>query len=274
MELILYLLPVDFLFAWQSLIGSFLGPFLAIILSTTGLWIEIKLRKRHDREEAIRRAEIAFSQTLTHMNVAVLQLEEFIHRAKQILKQVEEISDPTKYSIPETNFPATIGIEFDADLIAMKFKSYYIHNKILIADYLVKTSNDNARQFRHDFERLLNRNEKIVMWGKINAKEQRAAFIDNLDGYIKMIETFVDALQNNYIQSIAEAKIYNLKLMDGQLHTLWMYEGKFRYFKNKKEMKKFNGSMDAVDRIDKLLEVDTIKLMSDMKERRKSHDKP
>ncbi|MBN2086734.1 hypothetical protein JW758_00125 [Candidatus Peregrinibacteria bacterium] len=260
-------MSIELLHEWQTLIGSIIGPFLAITLSSTVLWYEYRTKKKKDQREAIRRAEIAFAQTLTHMNIAVTQLEEFIQRIHQVIAEVKTVKDPNQYSIHGANFPATIKIHFDEDLIKMKFKSYYVHNKLLITDFLVKTSNDTIGQFKYDFERLLDQNERIADPAMMSPTNQRATFIENLGNYIKIIEKFTHALKTKYSKSIAKAKIYNLKLMKHHLYTLWKYEGKFRYFKNREVMEKFNGSMDAVDRIDGLMEKEAVELMDEVQKR-------
>jgi hypothetical protein len=119
---------------WQTLIGSFLGPFLAIILSAFGFLIKEKYQKRKDRKEAIRRAEISFAETLNHVFTSVEQLEFFIQRVKTIMSDIEGIDDEKIFSLNETNFPPTISIYFDDDIRKLKFKSYYLHNKILIIE--------------------------------------------------------------------------------------------------------------------------------------------
>lgn len=262
------ILSEQFIDKWQTLIGSALGPFLAITLSVIGFFIKGKLQKRSERKEATRRAEIAFSQTLSHLLVAVSQLEDFIARAKTILEEVRAITDPNFYAIQETNFPATIAIYFDEQLIKMRLKSYYVHNKILITDYLIRSANGNIKQFRYDFERLLDRNERMATPERMRPPAQRAAFIENFGGFITMIEIFVNSLKTENALSIAEAKVYNLKLMKNHLWTVWKYEGiALKYFRDKKAMEKYNGSMDAVDRINELMKVEAEKLMQEAQNR-------
>ncbi|MFA6024239.1 MAG: hypothetical protein WC777_03420 [Candidatus Gracilibacteria bacterium] len=268
METLKLITSTEFIEKWQTLIGSALGPFLAIILSVIGFLVKGCLQKRSNRKEAIRRTEIAFSQTLSHLLVAVSQLEDFIARAKTIVEQVQVVTDPNFYAIQETNFPATIAIYFDEDLIKMRLKSYYVHNKILITDYLVRSANGNIKQFRYDFERLLDRNERMATPERMRPPAQRTAFVENFGGFITMIETFVNSLKIENALSIAEAKVYNLKLMKNRLWTVWKYEGTtLKYFRDKKVMERYNGSMDAVDRINDLMKKEAEKLMQEAQNR-------
>jgi len=268
METIKSIISTEFIEKWQTLIGSALGPFLAITLSALGFLIKWLLQKRSNRKEAIRRAEIAFSQTLSRLLIAISQLEDFITRARIILEQVRAVIDPTFYALLETNFPATIAVYFDEELIKMKFKSYYIHNKILITDYLISSANGNIKQFRYDFERLLDRNERMATPERMRPPAQRQSFIENFSGFIEMVETFVNSLKTDNAQSIAEAKVFNLKLMKNHLWTVWKYEGTtLKYFRNKKAMERYNGSMDAVDRINDLMKKEAGKLMQEARNR-------
>lgn len=273
-EILKLVISPEFIEKWQTLIGSALGPFLAIILSAIGFLTKGWLQKRSNLKESIRRAEIAFSQTLSHLNVAVMQLEDFITRAKVIIEDVNAISNPNFYALQEANFPATISIYFDNELIKMKFKSYYIHNKILITDYLIRSANGNINQFRYDYERLLDRNERMATPERMHPPDQRAAFAGNLSGFISMIEIFVNSLKTDNALSIAEAKIYNLKLM--KTHFLdfkpvwnrWKYEGTtLKYFRDQKTMENYNGSMNAVDRINTLMKNEAETMMQEAQNR-------
>lgn len=270
----LKLFSPDFIDKWQALIGSALGPFLAIILSAGGYLVKIWLQKKSKKREAIRRAEIAFSQTLSHINVAVKQLEDFLERSRSVVEEVRAINDPSLYMHLEPNFPATITILFDNELIRMRFRSYYVHNKILITDYLIRTVNGNIEQFRNDFERLLNRNERIINNRHMEPQDQRESYATDLSSFLDMVEKFITSLRTKQTQTIAQAKVYNLKLM--KIHFLdfnplwnkWKYEGvSLKYFRTRKAMKKYNGSMEAIHRIDALVELEAEKLMSEVRKR-------
>ncbi len=273
-EILKLITSPEFIEKWQTLIGSALGPFLAIILSAIGFLAKGWLQKKLARKEAIRRAEIAFSQTLSHINVAIMQLEHFVRMARSIVAEVSAITDPKFYALQETNFPATISIYFDDELIRMRFNSYYVHNKILITDYLVKSANGNIKQFRYDFERLLDRNERMATPERMRPSDQRDAFVANLSGFLDMVEAFINGLKTKNTLSIAQAKVYNLKLMKTHLLDFkpvwnqWKYEGiSMKYFRDRKAMEKYNGSMDAVDRISDLMKNEAEELIQEVENR-------
>lgn len=260
MDNILQLLPVEFLFKWQTLVGSFLGPFLAIFLSYAAYLLKEEFQKRKDRKEAIRRAEITFAITINQLHVTIKQLNDFITRVKKIISEIEAATDHSKYYLIETNFPSVINIYFDEDLIKMKFKSYYIHNKILMIDTGIKLTNGSLQAIKYDYEKLLKRNELIAE--KNNPESQRKTYVKNLEGYVKMVQDFLDTLKDGNIKTIVQAKVYNLKLMKKNYRTIWKYEGSsLKYFKNKKEIEKYNGDILAVERIDELIEKEVIEVL-------------
>jgi len=238
---------------WQTLIGSALGPFLAIMLALLGFFIKGKFQKRWDRKEAIRSAEIAFSQTYNHTVISVDQLEYFIERIKGLINEIKKITEPNQYANYETNYPPIINIQFNEELLKMKFGSYYLHNKILSIEYFVRNANSTISQFRIDFEKLLKKNEWMIE--KQKPEDQRQAYIQHLQSYIHMFEMFLESLKKESVKSILKAKVYNLKLMKGHSMTIRKYE-------SKKDM-----SLEAVDRIDDSLQLDTNKLLEKVRAR-------
>lgn len=121
LEIIESIIQVEFIYKWQTLIGSALGPFLAIMLSVIVFFIKGELQKRKDRKESIRVAEIAFSQTFNHITSLIDEVEGFVERVKTIIGEIETITDPKQYALPETNYPPIINIHFDENLPKMKF---------------------------------------------------------------------------------------------------------------------------------------------------------
>lgn len=257
---------VEFIEKWQTLIGSALGPFLAIILSVFGYYLKGKFQKISERKEAIRRAEISFAITLNQIYTTVGHINDFISRIKNIIDEVEKITDPGRYSLHGTNFPPIIDIYFDKELLKMRFKSYYIHNKILIINNGIRWTNSILREIKYDFEKLLELNK--IMTEKENPAAQRETYVQNLREYVKMVQTVLNSLKTDNVKTIVQAKIYNLKLMKKYFWTIWKYEGaSLKYFKNRKEKEEYNGSLLAVDRIDALLEKDTNELIQKTQKR-------
>ncbi len=267
-ELLEKLFSANFLEKWQTLIGSAIGLFFAAIFSIFGFFLKRKIQKVQDRKEATRRAEIAFSQTLNHILTTVSQLKGFIDRVKMIKDTVTEIKDSKTYAMQETNFPPIISIQYDEELSKMKFRTYYLHNKILIIEYITRWANSTIAQFRIDFEKLLKKNESMMTIA--TPESQRSVYIQNLEGYIEMVEIFLHSLEGNNFKSIVQAKVHNLKLMKHYFPTIWKYEGtSLKYFKNNHKKEAYNGSLEAVDRINLLLENPTNDLIAKIEKRAK-----
>jgi len=242
-----------FLFKWQTLAGSALGPFLAITLSVLGFYTKGKLQKFNDRKEAVRRAEISFAITINQILTTIGSLNDFVARTKKIINEIEAIKDPNHFSLIETNFPPIINIYFDKELLKMKFKSYYIHNKILIIDTGIRWTNSTIQEIKYSFQKILKRNE--FMTERNTPEAQREMYIQNLKSFIEMVEQFLLSLNTQNVKSIVQAKVYNLMLMKKYYFTIWKYEGaSLKYFKNTKEKEEYNGDISAVDRIDNLIE--------------------
>jgi hypothetical protein len=267
-----YFFSVDFIEKWQTLIGSALGPFLAIILSAFGFYLREVLRKKSERKEATRRAEIAFAQTLTHIFTSIDQLDFFVERIEGIISDIRKVTNPETRDFSLTNFPPMIDICFDEELLRFKFNSNYLHNKILITEHVIRWMNSTTTQLRNDFEGLIKRNMVMITLEKMKPLEQRISYAQNLESFAEMIKKFLQTFKANNIKSITQAKVYNLKLIKRPLITIWKYEGiSFKFFKNKSDMDNYKGSLEAIDRIDALMDKEAISLIAEMNERTKKN---
>lgn len=132
------------------------------MVSVAGFFIKRLYEKREERKEAVRRAEISFAITLNQIYTTIGHLNAFVSRINSIINDVEKITNPELYSLHETNFPPIINIHFDDELLKMKFKSYYIHNKILIIESGVRWTNSTIQEIKCGFERLLKKNEAMA----------------------------------------------------------------------------------------------------------------
>ncbi len=255
----------EFIHTWEVLIGSALGPFLAIILSAIGFLIKEKWQKKENLKEALRRTEIGLTDTLNQTETSISQLEYFVDRVEAIIKEIKEIKDEGMYAINETNFPPTINIYFDEELKRLKFKSYYLHNKILSVGFIVKWVNSTINQFRKDFVNLVRKNEFLVTM-KIDPKTQRTNYLDTLEGFIKMVKEFLGTLKTDHTELMAQARIYNRKLIKEYFWTLWKNEGEsFKYFRNNKAILEYRRGDQIIDRIDKLIAPEVMQLISKAK---------
>jgi len=109
-----------------------LALFFTIIGFFLKKWYEDTADEKEKLKETIRRTEISLTQTLNQLITSIEQLEDFIVRARLIISKVRGIRDEVSFCLQETNFPPIINIYFDEELLKMKHKSYYIHNKIIV----------------------------------------------------------------------------------------------------------------------------------------------
>ena len=253
---------ISFIKDWQTLIGSFSGPFLAIILSALAFVVREKWQKIKERKEAIRRVEISLSYTLNDIFSLTEAFKGFFERVDSIIHELKEIP-VQKVALIETNFPPIVDIHIDAELSKMKFRSYYLHNKILIIEYSTKWANNAIKQFREDFDKLIKKNEFLII-NKVSPEIQKKAYFDNLTGFISMVKKSIDSLNEKGVPAIAKAKVYNLKLMKKYRRTLWKFE------RTKQDMINQSSSLDCVDRIDKLMEAEAAKLLGEVEKRKEN----
>lgn len=257
---------IEFLDKWQTLVGAALGSFSAIIFASIGFWIKNWIEKRRMQREALRTVEISLTQVLNDLLFIEDQVEDFIKRVQIIIKGIEEITNESTYVLNRTNFPAITAIPFDQKLTTMRFKSYYLHNKILFINKMVRWANDTLFQFRGDFENLITENRE--MRELIPPREHRNTYSHNLKGYLKMVNEVLCSLKGNNFKSVVQAKVFNLKLMKGRFLTLLKYEQiSFKYFKNKKMFDEYIGNIDSIKRIDDLIDKEVVELMSKTQQR-------
>lgn len=244
---------IAFLNKWQTLIWSFLWPFLAIIFSIIWFWIQSLLKKRLERIENHRLIEIEFTKIINYTNISIQYMEDFIQRTDKIIFTMKEY-DSNLYSNHITNFPPIIEIDFDNSLSQIKTKSYYLHNQILHSHYVCKQYNHILHQFKEDF------NNVIIRWqwmiDKIWPKEQVKWYSQNLTEFITMTGEVINSVKEKDIKLFMQVKTYNLKLMNNYFKTIRTYEwASFKYFKNKKTMEVFKTSW-AIERINKVIKIE------------------
>lgn len=74
----------EFLNKWQTLIGSALGPFLAVILSAIGFWIKSIIDNKKERKEFLRRIEVGITRSLDDTFKTRIKLQYFVSRLRTL----------------------------------------------------------------------------------------------------------------------------------------------------------------------------------------------
>jgi hypothetical protein len=247
----------EFINKWQTLIGSTLGPFLAIILSAIGFYIKSIIENKNKHKEFLRRIEISTTRSLNDIYTVREQLKQFAALIKSLAEEARAETDDSTYFLNRINFPTIREIYRDIEISTFGIRSYYLHNKLLWIDAGIKEVNETLFNLKNDFEGLIRQNEILVVLTRDNPNPptQRKTYANNLESFSKAIEDYTSTNIQKGIELMTQIKIYN-ELMRGK-HGYWFWwkqEGtKFKYFRTKSEQKEFSRNLDSLDRIDKVI---------------------
>ena len=256
---------INFLDHWQTLAGSIIGPFLAVIVS---VWIE----NWKDRKEFLRKIEISVTKSLNDIYIVQEQLLWFSQRVKILMDEIKNDSS-NRFFLVRINFPSMREIYRDAETLDFKIKSYYLHNKLLWTDTAIKDINNVVSQFKNDFEDILKQNELLVGLIRMNPSpnpvEQRTMYLENLKNFDGVIVGYSNKPISQCIQLMTQVKVYNNHLRGKTgFWFRWRYEGKsLKFFYTNDEYKKFSGNLKSLDLIDKKIESEVRKSIEDAQKR-------
>lgn len=241
-----------FLLQWQTLIGSALGPFLAVMLSVAGYLIKQKIEKTHQLKEAIRDIDTSIVRTLNDLYSARLNLEAFIKRLNEIISDVEKVTDSTTYSLDETNFPYT-SIFFDPNLPNLQTGSNYLHNQVMFFGAGIEKNNAALANMKESFSTVLRKNELSAMQNQ--PPLQRKIYIENLKIFVNTTEGFIELLKQG-CKVGQQIKIYNEKLGRARSKTIKQFENVSKPYKDRE---KWAANLDRVNGLIDLEVNDAIK---------------
>lgn len=263
----------EYINKWQTLIGSALGPFLAVILSAIGFWIKSIMESKKERKESLRRIEIGITRSLDDTFKTRIKLQYFVSRLRTLIADIRKITDSKHFSLETINYPTIRDIYKDVDLANFKVKSYYLHNMLLWADAGIKETNETVISLKNDFAELQRKNEMLVILIRQNQnpnpEQQRAVYAENLESFANAIDEFITKFMKQGIEIMTRIKIYNEHLRKKHGYWfLWKHEGtKFKYFRNKTEQKKFARNLDSLERIDKVIQKEVEDATKDAEDR-------
>ena len=264
----------DFLDKWQTLIGAGLGPFLAVILSAVGFLIKSKLENNAEIWESMRRIEVGSTTTLNDIYFTRELLKRFAKQVRGLATTARTEAHPRVFFLERINVPAFLEVYRDPDIHTLKLRSYYLHNQSLFSDSRVKEMNRILSQLKPDFEDVLRQNEMLVALMQSREKPdppiQRKAYAENLEAFAAGIENYATEKLKDPIRALTQIKVYNDMLRKrhwrGYYTWLKMENPRFKFFLPKEERAKFR-TLDAVDRIDTLIESDVQKAISEAEAR-------
>ncbi len=263
----------EFINKWQTLIGSSLGPFLAVVLSALGFWIKSIIEGIKERKEFLRRVEISMARSLNDTFVIRAQLKWFSKEIQKLADKAKSITDNKTFFFSRINFPITREVYRDIDMPNFKLKSYYLHNKIMWVDAGVKEMNEIISNFKGDFENLIRQNEILLttMRDNPNPQIQRNAYVRNLEGFVGAINEYVSKSIPMSTEIMTQIKTYNrhLRKACGFLYR-WKQEGvSFNIFCKKIELMNIANDLDSLERIDKEIKEEVELVLANAEERSK-----
>lgn len=265
----------EFINKWQTLIGSALGPFLAVILSAVGFWIKLVIESKNERKEFLRRIEISITRSLDDTFKTRIKLQYFVSRLRTLIADIKKITDSKHFSLETINYPTIRDIYKDADLANFKVNSYYLHNMLLWADAGIKETNETVISLRNDFAELQRKNELHIILMRQNQNsnpaQQREEYADNLESFANAIDEFINKFVKQGIGILTQIKIYSEHLRKKYgWYFLWKCEGtKYKYFRNKIQQKNFSRNLDSMERIDKVIQKEVEDAIKDAEARAK-----
>jgi|GEM_PF-541300 len=241
---------------WQALIGSALGPFLAIIFSGVAFWLKSITEERKNRKEALRQVEVDITRSLNDVYVVKDQLKYFIKRAKLLISDIAT-TGACQFSLEVTNFPSIREIYSKSNMPNLRVKSYYLHNKLLWVEAGIKEINGTVVNFKNDFLEIQRKNELQVILMSQNSKSdprvQRKDYSNSLESFINAIEEFSEKYIDNIINIMTQVKIYNNHLRNEYLF-LWKHEGRsFKFYNSNEAYNKFSKNLDSMNNIDECI---------------------
>lgn len=262
-----------FLHDWQDLAGAFLGSSLAIILSGIGYLIGRYIENVRERRETLRRIEVGTTYSLSSTHSIHKKLENFVRTARALVTEIRAINNPREFALQSVNFPTVGTIYLDEKIPELRVNSYYLHNKLLWIHAGTQDVNGILAGMGTHFMRVIKLNEMMLdlMADNPNPPAQRAAYAENIEIFANEIERFYREELPKGIKVLVQVKVYNEKLRQpfgrGRVN-LWEYEGlSFKYFRNRKEYKKFARNLDSIDRIDAAIQADVDKTQATMQQR-------
>lgn len=155
----------------------------------------------------------------------------------------------------------------DSSLLKAEYKSYYIHNKILIIYKSVEQINYVFKQMKDEYESIADTGTFLVAQGA-TPLNQRSEYLANNQSFSEFVQDILKQLQIAK-NEFAKTKIYNLKFLTKKRLAVWRLEGvSFKFFRNRTEIEKYNGQLSCLDRIDEIIQKEAEQVMREAEERR------
>lgn len=259
------------IYKWQDFLGSIAGVIGAIFVAFFGFVLNHYYQKYKEVRESARRIEIAMALGLNDLYDTEKHLNDFLTRLNQIVIQPLQIMvQPTQYFFSKTNFPPLV-ISLDAELLRAKHSSYYVHNKVLIIHKNIEQTNRMLAEMKIEYERIIETAKFLMVQGATPTNQQHE-YLSNNKSFIDFINNVIDQLKIAR-KVLAQTKIYNLKFLNKERISIWGLEGiSFKFFSCKREIEEYKSTLACLDRIDKQINTEVDKSLTDAEERRDGYE--
>jgi len=255
---------IQALYAWQDLVGAFLGSSIAVIFSGIGFLLARRIDAKGRSKETLRQIEVATTYALNSTFTKQQKLKKFIESAEQLILDINAITDPLQYAMMTINLPPLGEIYVDSEIPHFRVRSYYLHNKILWIHAGTIDVNGVLADLKEGWQYVIKTNETLIidlLKDRPNPPYQRATYVENIRIFIDEVERFRTVELEKGIETLLQAKVYNNFLRQpffiGYFIYLW-YEGfNFKDYR----------SLDSIDRIDANIQGVVDKARTEMNER-------
>lgn len=219
-------MEIEFIYKWQTLIGSAAGPFLALILSAFSFWVKTSIDRQKNYQESLRKIEISITRSLNDIANVKVYLDTFHTEIINFSNEIRK-NNPDDFFAGMLRFQTINTIFNDPDLPRLPTKSYYLHNKILYLYVLIQRWNQDLSDFKDDYKDIRQLNEMTISLSKsaLTPQIQRNVYATNLEEYAKNLEDYVSKNFEPTVQMMVEIKIYVSKIRSrfGFINR-WRYE--------------------------------------------------
>lgn len=244
-------MPYQFLYEWQTLIGSFLGATTPI-----SIWFLTEWYKKHNnRKKHLYNLEKLLVYNINNLIDARNTINHFISvRLLELVDNIKSRIGEDVYSCDIAFFPLFSIHPPDENILEINTESGYLDNKLI---QTIKMSKDFAiaiDDLRQQFMNTIQVNRDMA-FSKLNPpKFQNEAYLRNIEEFRNVVKR--DIFEKNikvYMRTIVSTRVALNVFRDlGIIRWRFKFEPHFKYFKNRQDLKKFRDNIYEL--IDKFLE--------------------
>ncbi len=258
------------IFKWQDFLGAVVGVMGSLFVGVGGFAYRNYHQKKKEMRENIRATEVSLALSLSDIYDIEQDLRNFLHRLNvAVITPLRTGVPAASYFLNETNFPTAI-VHVDPVFLKAKYRSYYVHNKMLIGIRNSLRLNDEFAQMKIKYSEVIEKAKFLMQHGATPVNQQQE-YLRNNESFVEYVNSAIEQLQMSK-RFFAETKVYNLKLLEKKRIQVWRLEGiSFKYFRNKQEIAKYRSTLECVDRIDTAIASEVDEALTEA-QRRKSNE--